>query len=594
MRINSLAKWLRLPALALFSVFLVACGTGEGEEQVADPFFAECSARTASSARCPLDPVPSPPIPAVLDSYIYATDPAITEDLVPGSIDDFGGAMTFEGDFTGDGTFNPVFQVTSGTGFSAPPPALPVHVGFVAFNNISNGFAAGFDFLYFKVKGLPGNSIEVKFINNGDTSRVYDLSTYLGATDIGNGWTQVVIPLTDFAATIANNSGLLLGPLGDQGAPFSFLLTDIGFTDPTSTPPGGGGTATGGEVPEVVIAAADGSTPDLVAGVDFTGFTVFGTGGNFNAAFAGDSSYANAIEVTVGPGYGGGALAQLGVEGFVAGFATGYDELLFKVKGLTVDNTILVKLEEPFPGLSTPVTVDLAAPGAGVTVTDLGDGWSQVVIDMGGYGDVSTFSQIVFQTLDGAYAAGDTFYLTDVGFNNASGGGPSGTATIDFEPGGFGAGFTWTTFENDDNPALEIVANPDPGGINNTATVAKFTARVTGMPWAGTETAHGDVGPYIIDASTRYVKIWVYKTVVSDVGIKLVVENGAALPEIKVANTQINQWEQLTFDFNGHIGFGEYATMNIDQVVVFPDFNLAGRAGETISYFDNISFEATP
>ena len=122
----------------------------------------------------------------------------------------------------------------------------------------------------------------------------------------------------------------------------------------------GGGTAMGGSVPEVVILAADGSMPDLEAGVDFTGYTAFGSGSILNASFSGDSSYGNAMEVTVGAGYGGGALAQLGIEGFADGFAGGYDELLFKVKGLDADNTIVVKLEEPFPGATSPVTVNLA------------------------------------------------------------------------------------------------------------------------------------------------------------------------------------------------------------------------------------------
>ena len=37
---------------------------------------------------------------------------------------------------------------------------------------------------------------------------------------------------------------------------------------------------------------------------------------------------------------------------------------------------------------------------------------------------------------------------------------------IDFEAGGNGLNWTWTTFENDTNPPLEIVVNPDPSGIN--------------------------------------------------------------------------------------------------------------------------------
>jgi len=31
---------------------------------------------------------------------------------------------------------------------------------------------------------------------------------------------------------------------------------------------------------------------------------------------------------------------------------------------------------------------------------------------------------------------------------------------IDFETGGYGATWTWTVFENGDNPSLEIVTNP--------------------------------------------------------------------------------------------------------------------------------------
>lgn len=62
---------------------------------------------------------------------------------------------------------------------------------------------------------------------------------------------------------------------------------------------------------------------------------------------------------------------------------------------------------------------------------------------------------------------------------------------IDFQSNGFGANWLWTTFENGSNPALEIVANPDPSGINLSSTVAKFTAQVNGAPWAGFESVHG-------------------------------------------------------------------------------------------------------
>ena len=140
------------------------------------------------------------------------------------------------------------------------------------------------------------------------------------------------------------------------------------------------------------------------------------------------------------------------------------------------------------------------------------------------------------------------------------------------------------------NPSLEFVANPNSSGINTSATVAKFTALQSGNPWAGTEVAHGEMGiTWDLSASNDIIKIMVYKTVISDVGIKLVNPSGGAQVEIKVANTVINAWEELTFDFSSRIGNGQDGSTNIDQIVVFPDFN--ARTSDNVIYFDNITFQ---
>ena len=109
---------------------------------------------------------------------------------------------------------------------------------------------------------------------------------------------------------------------------------------------------------------------------------------------------------------------------------------------------------------------------------------------------------------------------------------------IDFETGGYGATWTWTVFENSGNPPLEIVTNPNTGGINSSATVAKFTALQAGQPWAGCESLHGaDIGSFSFESTNCIIKIMVWKDVISDVGIKFVDATSAAQPEIKVANT---------------------------------------------------------
>jgi len=164
-------------------------------------------------------------------------------------------------------------------------------------------------------------------------------------------------------------------------------------------------------------------------------------------------------------------------------------------------------------------------------------------------------------------------------------------APINFEPGGQGADWNWAVFENDSNPPLEIIDNPDPSGINTSSTVAKYTALATGNPWAGCESTHGstELGPFILNETNSIIKIMVWKSVISDVGIKLAAPTGWAQVEIKVPNTKVNEWEELTFNFSSYLN-PPASEGQLDQVIVFPDFDLGGRGQDNIIYFDNITF----
>lgn len=122
--------------------------------------------------------------------------------------------------------------------------------------------------------------------------------------------------------------------------------------------------------------------------------------------------------------------------------------------------------------------------------------------------------------------------------------GYSQNAPINFELGGQGANWTWTTFENDSNPVLEVVNNPSSVAPNTSSKVAKFTALQAGKPWAGCESQKAiDIGRFNLSASNSIIKIMVYKSVISDVGIKFATDSGASSGEIKVANTKVNEWK---------------------------------------------------
>jgi hypothetical protein len=81
----------------------------------------------------------------------------------------------------------------------------------------------------------------------------------------------------------------------------------------------------------------------------------------------------------------------------------------------------------------------------------------------------------------------------------------------------------------------------------------------------------------------------VWKSVISDVGIKLISSSSWAQEEIKVPNTVINGWEELTFNFSEYVN-PPSEEGQLDQIAVFPDFDLEGRDQDNIVYFDNITF----
>ena len=152
-------------------------------------------------------------------------------------------------------------------------------------------------------------------------------------------------------------------------------------------------------------------------------------------------------------------------------------------------------------------------------------------------------------------------------------------APIDFESGGEGASWAWTVDQNGTDPALTFITNPNKSGSNTSDMVAQFDAEKAGKNWA---LCFSDgIGSFTFSASNSIVKMMVHKTTKSDVAIKFEVPGGANI-ELKVANTKINEWEELTFDFSSQIG------VTFSRIVIIPDF--VARAGDNTIYLDNITF----
>ena len=294
-----------------------------------------------------------------------------------------------------------------------------------------------------------------------------------------------------------------------------------------------------------------------------------------------------------------GKVTKLGVESWDNIQIDFADKITF-----TNGSNFTVKVFSPVSGYNVTFKLEDQADAnintevASTTSTTVANGWEELTIPFGAADSGKYDKLVIFFDLAGP-ANTNTYYFDDIKLNlGTTGGGGCGssaaydiTQAIDFECDGFGGLWAWNVFENLGNAPLEFVANPAPGGINTSSNVAKITALQGGAPWVGTETAHGEMGiTWDLSATNAIIKIMVYKTVISDVGIKLVNPSGGAQEEIKVANTVINQWEELTFDFTSRIGNGLDGSTNIDQIVVFPDFDLGGRTQDNVVYFDNITF----
>lgn len=130
--------------------------------------------------------------------------------------------------------------------------------------------------------------------------------------------------------------------------------------------------------------------------------------------------------------------------------------------------------------------------------------------------------------------------------------------------------------------AYEVVANPDASGANVSAKVGKYVKGTEGN-WAGIVT---DLSAKIDLSVNTVFKMKVHSPVTGIAMLKLeAIDNSATPVEVQATITQVNQWEELTFDFSAA------ASNTFNKIAVFLDF--ANNNGGTF-YIDDIRQASVP
>jgi Secretion system C-terminal sorting domain len=130
---------------------------------------------------------------------------------------------------------------------------------------------------------------------------------------------------------------------------------------------------------------------------------------------------------------------------------------------------------------------------------------------------------------------------------------------------------------------FEVVNNPNPAGINTSSKVGKFVKASDGLPFAGMYSDPNLESP--IDwKGVKTVRAKVHMDHIGNFAMKVEGSaTGAPAFEIKVPNTKVNEWEELTFNFAAVPDNGEYK-----RITLFFDLAIDATGTDVTSYFDDI------
>ncbi|MEK7256266.1 MAG: T9SS type A sorting domain-containing protein, partial [Bacteroidota bacterium] len=281
-------------------------------------------------------------------------------------------------------------------------------------------------------------------------------------------------------------------------------------------------------------------------------------------------------------------------EALCANFPDGIDLSVFNQLAITVrapeNLTAPIPLLFKLEGGSSPASEiwkEITTPGE----------WEKITADFSSQVGMDHKRACFFFNGGVAPTAEDEYYIDNIRFEHA----PFTGCIMSFEDPAFSS-LEWKYFPNGTDGPFELADNPAPGGINTSAKVGKATENASsGQPWQGMYT---DLPSFIDLSVTKLVKMKVYAPAVASITMKLENPVNPAHPaqsgDNTVANTKMNEWEELTWDFNNSPNplpdDGQYQRVTLifdittlptsDRVWYFDDLSLVGGTCATNGIFE--------
>ncbi len=267
------------------------------------------------------------------------------------------------------------------------------------------------------------------------------------------------------------------------------------------------------------------------------------------------------------PAGAGTEFAGIGIELPQAPDLSVYSHLQLQVWAPTGNVPFLFKLEGSGPGVEIFDTLTTA------------NKWHKFDIDFSPYVGTGHNKVVIFFNVLSP-TGGGTYYVDNIRWARA---GYNGCIN-DYQA----AGTSITNFRYFANGHLEqegyqfeVVANPNPSGINTSSQVGKFVKASDGASFAG---MYADLEAPIDWKGVKRVKAKVHMDHIGNFAVK--VEGDAvngAVAEVAVPNTATNAWEELVYDFSAVPDNSEFK-----RLTLFFDLLIDPTGVDVTSYFDDI------